>query len=101
MRRLRSFVFVQDEHGNSVTFGPDDAVPSWAATQITNPKAWIDGADAPAEESPAGAANDPARPPEKGPGSAREAWVAYAEALGFEIEDGATKADIIAAVDAV
>jgi len=33
-RRLRSFVHVFDERGNSHAFGPDDKVPAWAAKQM-------------------------------------------------------------------
>jgi hypothetical protein len=40
MARLASIVHVTDEKGQSIAFGPDDEVPAWAASKITNPKAW-------------------------------------------------------------
>lgn len=39
-RRLVAYVFVRDEHGRSVRFGPRDDVPGWAAEKIRNPRAW-------------------------------------------------------------
>ena len=39
-------------------------------------------------------------PPRGGPGSDRDAWAAYAASLGVDVPDGATRDDIITAVDA-
>lgn len=110
---LRCFVYVQDGHGDSVGFGPGDAVPAWAAAQITNPKVWADG-DAPAAATvipdPASSTaatppavqdvpGDVAAPPRNGPGSSRDAWAAYATSIGIDVKPGTTKADIIAEVE--
>lgn len=42
----------------------------------------------------------PAAPPRRGRGATTPAWLAYAEALGVTVPDGATRDDIIAAVAA-
>lgn len=42
----------------------------------------------------------PSRPPENGPGSSRDHWVEYARACGVDVDPDATRAEIIAAVDA-
>jgi len=39
-------------------------------------------------------------PPKSGRGSSRDAWAAYAEANGIDVDADATKDDIIAALDA-
>jgi hypothetical protein len=39
-------------------------------------------------------------PPKTGRGSSRDAWAAYAGAHEFEVEEGATREDIIAGLDA-
>jgi hypothetical protein len=43
------------------------------------------------------AAGDP--PPKAGRGSGRDAWAAYADSVGVEVEDGWSRNDIIAAVE--
>jgi hypothetical protein len=80
------------ETGNTVHFTPDDDVPDWAAEQIDNPDIWADG-DADGDDS--------GEPPRAGKGSGRDAWAAYAESLGVEFDEDATRDDIIAAVDEV
>lgn len=39
-------------------------------------------------------------PPRNGAGSGRDAWKAYADTLGLEVADDATRDDIVAAVEA-
>ena len=39
-------------------------------------------------------------PPQGGPGSGKDAWAAYAASQGVEVEDGATRDEIIAACEA-
>lgn len=39
------------------------------------------------------------RPPEKGKGSSRDAWVAYAESRGVLVDDAASKEDIVDALN--
>lgn len=54
MAQLAKYVFVRDERGRRHTFGPDDEVPSWAVSKITNPSAWGERApDAPDPVAPA------------------------------------------------
>jgi len=116
--RLRTHVHVRDEKNVAHVFGPDDEVPRWAAAKITNPKAWAqqpeiveddDPATVPAssgaaEQTPAGGGSQDsaggARPPKVGAGSSREVWAAYAAVRGLELPESASKADIIAAVEA-
>ena len=57
---------------------------------MTRP-AWVDRANQ---------TNRPETPPRSGRGATTEAWRAYATALGYPIPDGASRAVIIAAVDA-
>lgn len=123
MRTLTAFVHLVDDQGRLRSFGPADVVPEWAAEQITNPKAWTDRAaeaeeataaspaapETPVEEpgeSPAGdgehAAEDEPQagpPPKAGPGSSREAWAAYADANGFEVDPEDGRDEIIAGLD--
>lgn len=42
MAKLATFVHVTNDRGVSVAFGPDDEVPEWAQSLITNPKAWAE-----------------------------------------------------------
>lgn len=91
----------------SGTFGPADDLPDWAAAAITNPDVW-DGdppaASPAAEPAPpattGGGDGDLVEPPRSGKGSGLEAWVAYAKDLGYDVAEGATREQIIAAIDA-
>lgn len=56
---------------------------------VTNPRAWVGDPDS--QES--------GEPPRSGRGSSVEAWRDYAVVAGVEVEDDATRDDIIAAVD--
>ncbi|WP_228973394.1 hypothetical protein [Streptomyces sp. DH12] len=40
MAKLATVVHVTDDKGVSHVLTPADEVPAWAASQITNPKAW-------------------------------------------------------------
>jgi hypothetical protein len=130
MARLAAYVYLTDpDDGSTVGFGPDDEVPAWAVEQVSNPDAWAeppagieqDAGEITAEPGPepasvvvdpvsddatpneGGPAAAPAAvepPPKGGPGSGREAWAAYAVALGFEVDDEMTRDDIIDAVEA-
>lgn len=119
-RRLVQYVWLSDpDTGTPVGFGPDDHVPSWAEELIENPDAWGEGegatpkrlhsdnagqsrADVPdpggSSSPPAGGGDGP--PPMVGAGSGRDAWAAYADAKGFQVEDGDKRAGIIAALEA-
>jgi len=103
-RLAATVVLVKEFTGEPVVFNPGDEPPKWAADQITNPKAW-----APEEESTpdgdgdgSGTSGDegPEEPPRVGKGSGVKAWQEYAEAIGVEVPDGASRDEIIAAVDA-
>lgn len=47
-KRLTGYVTVTDGDGTPHRFGPDDKVPSWAASKITNPAAWATDDETPA-----------------------------------------------------
>jgi hypothetical protein len=73
--------------GETKFYGPDDEVPPEIAKQIGE-HAWE-----PEESKTDG-------PPAKaGKGSSKEAWVAYAEASGVAVPDGASREEIVAALD--
>lgn len=96
--KLAVYVDVHDDDGVAHCFGPGDVPPAWAVQRIDRPDVWAStpavGADT-AESSPVG---EPLRP---GAGSRKDTWLAYAESLGINIAEGATKAEVIAAVAAL
>lgn len=94
MASLRGHVVLRNPDTLLVeTFGPGDDVPAWAAERITNPEVL-------AQESAPAPQDGPVEPPRAGRGASAKAWSAYAAELGVEVQDGATREDIIAAVDA-
>lgn len=106
--KLRTFVHVADEAGEVHVFGPDDKLPGWARSAITNPKAWDDSEDSHEEADPgAGGENggsvegDLVEPPRSGKGSGVEAWREYADKLGWfeDIPEDATRDDIMQSID--
>lgn len=107
-RRLNTFVLVHNSDGvTSKAYGPDDVIPAEVAKLITNPKVWADGP--PAESVTEATTTAPPAPevppvteapPRAGKGSSAPAWLAYATHLGLTVPDGASKAAIIALVDA-
>ncbi|MFJ6636563.1 hypothetical protein ACIQMR_35145 [Streptomyces sp. NPDC091376] len=62
MAKLAAIVHVTDENGVSHAFTPADEVPAWAASKITNPKAWAE-----APEVSASRLTEPAPPVKKAP----------------------------------
>lgn len=93
-RRLSGTVVLRDPAtGLPVVIGPADTVPEWAASLITNPGAWAGDSEA-ADEA------DEASIPRPDGRAGRDTWAEYAQSIGLEIDDDATKADIKAAVDA-
>ncbi|MGW7248823.1 hypothetical protein [Streptomyces decoyicus] len=100
-KQLTATVHVRDLQGRTVAFGPGDDVPAWAAKQITNPKAWGDGADSVdvvEVPTPPGVGVEP--PPRSGKGSGVEAWRAFAERKGVDVDQDATREDVVAACEA-
>jgi hypothetical protein len=73
------------EHGMVVEDGKlvDPSSPEAQAAEVEDVEAEAEGSTA---------------PPLGGPGSGRDAWVAYAEAQGVEVTDDMTRDDIAAAV---
>lgn len=96
-RRLTKTVVVRDPKtfGPKV-FHPGDDVPAWAADLITNPTAWSSEEDT--EDTPEGDESPPV-PPTSGKGSGRDAWAAYANAKGVEVEEDMSRDDIVAACE--
>lgn len=123
MPELAVTVYVHDELGEVHRFTPEDSVPVWAQKRITNPDAWatapsMSGSTQAAEAAPepttgsgdSGAPdvtvvppNDPGSaspPPKGGRGSGLGPWIAYADSIGVSVAEGATKDEVIAAVEA-
>lgn len=102
-RKLATYVHATGPDGRVVVLGPDSDLPDWAEGAITNPSAWEqpdEGDDAGSDDAEAGAGGDAAeRPPTSGSGSGVGAWRTYAAARGVEVPDGATRDEIVAAVD--
>lgn len=83
--------------------------PEWACAAITNPDVWTDdGSDVAgtppsagdvAEDGQTVEADSPAPPPQSGPGSGRDVWVAYAAAHDVDVPDDASRDDIISRLD--
>lgn len=71
-----------------VAIGPDDEIPSWARKLVHKRHLGDQAGDA-----------DGGVPPRGGPGSGRDAWAEYAGANGVEIDEDASRDDIIAALD--
>jgi hypothetical protein len=106
MPRLRTTVHVVDLEGRTRSFGPGEDLPGWAAEQITNPDVWEGELPAHLNEQgepqervatrPAGQAE--ARlpePPRAGKGSGRDAWAVYASRHGVEVDEDASRDDIV------
>jgi hypothetical protein len=102
--RLNTTVFVVDPDGRDRPFGPGEDLPDWAAEQISNPDVWDGepptrthgdqggtGQQAPATQTPAPGKE----PPRSGKGSGRDAWAAYAVQRGVDVNDDATRDDVI------
>lgn len=99
MRRLTTYVHAveRDDNGTTLqsgTFGPGDDVPGWARKAITNPDVWDGQDDEPSEPERL------SRPTKAGPGSSEKAWRAYAAQENVTVADGASRDEIIAAVEA-
>jgi hypothetical protein len=109
MPRLRTTVHVVDLEGRTRAFGPGEDLPDWAAEQITNPDVWegelpahlnAEGEPQPrvATPAPATPASQMQEPPRSGKGSGRDAWAAYAASHGVEVEEAASRDDIVDAL---
>lgn len=86
-RRLAGYVVLPDPTtAEPVVLSPEVDVPAWAVPLITNPECWASsGLDEPARA---------------GRGSSRDAWASYASGIHVAFPEGATRDEIIAAVDA-
>lgn len=94
-RRLRTYVHVHGDDGQTAVFGPDDDIPLSIAAKITNPDVWADKPSALAPEPPGVSG----MPPKRGPGSGATAWREYASSKGVEVPADAPRDDVIAALD--
>ncbi|QJU54340.1 hypothetical protein SCB71_14435 [Herbiconiux sp. KACC 21604] len=125
MSKLNTHVTVHDENGVAHTFTPDDTVPGWAETAITNPNVWAEKPSKaassgktkskgkeksepkqePAQEPTGSEDGELVVPPMVGAGSSADAWKAYAVAAvakagqNIEFPEDAKRGDIIAALD--
>jgi hypothetical protein len=99
-QKLAYTVVVADDKGNQHTFGTaTENLPAWARKAITNPAAWADGS-APDEADTDNAADTDGPPPKSGAGSGAAAWRAYAKHAEVEVDDKASREDVIAALEA-
>ncbi|WP_329151223.1 hypothetical protein OIU91_28385 [Streptomyces sp. NBC_01456] len=101
-QQLVATVHVRDLQGRTVVLEPGDDVPAWAVRQITNPKAWVevvDTVDVAQAPTPPGAGGVEA-PPRSGKGSGVEAWRSFADRKGVDVDQDATREDVIAACEA-
>lgn len=119
----------KQEPGRDGMFGPGDSLPDWAVAAISNPDVW-DGDPPPRTEASApgesreqkrarllaqlaelgdddgagggdsGQGGQDGPPPRGGAGSGAPAWRVYAERNGVEVADGASRDEIVAALDA-
>lgn len=112
MKVLAVNVALRDPETHSpVVFEAGTVPPKWALAEITNAKAWTSGqADVkPAETPPAApvAAPEPSKnpsavvekPPSGGEGSGLDHWKVYAEHLGIDVPETATRGDVITLVE--
>lgn len=70
---------------------------AWSQDLSTIPDAFWDG---PVGGPEVLAADGPPEPPRAGRGSGASAWRSYAAAVGVDVPDGASRDEIVAAVDA-
>jgi hypothetical protein len=94
--KLVSYVHVADERGTFAAFGPDDEVPEWAARKMG--AHCFEGGVHPLADEKESPSDTP--PPKAGAGSSKEAWASYAAGKGVEVEDGASRDQILEALDA-
>jgi hypothetical protein len=94
------YVHIMNERGSEpVAFGPGDDVPEWAARKM-GAHVFPDGKHPYPDEATAESEREPgAIPPKGGAGSGRDAWAAYANDVEVDIAAGATRDEIIAAIE--
>lgn len=93
-KQLAATVHVMNpDTGLNEIFLAGSTPPKWAADLITNPGAWQ-------TEEQQGAVSEDGPPPRSGSGSGRARWVEFAESQGVEVDDEATKDDIISLLEA-
>ncbi|BDM70615.1 hypothetical protein HEK616_41020 [Streptomyces nigrescens] len=67
MARLAVHVHLSDSQGRPHVFGPDDEVPEWAHSAITNPAAWAEAPEMPRESTSATPPAKKAAPAKRAP----------------------------------
>lgn len=87
-RAEASFALRNPKTGYVEVFAHGDEVPGWAADQVT---------DGPVIKKGRAKAR-PEEPPKAGPGSGAAAWRDYAEQIGVEVPEDASRDEIINAV---
>lgn len=74
-------------HGRSGTFGPNDKVPDWAVSAISNPDVWESEPER--TEAPSVEVKEP---PRGGPGSSATAWHEFVVSQNLDVPDNASTA---------
>jgi hypothetical protein len=96
-RRLIAYV-----HVGGVAYGPGDEVPADVAKRIGE-HAWADDDSdqvVESEQDPGGGGQDDVEaPPRSGRGSGVEAWKAFAEQHDVEVDEDASRDDIVALLE--
>lgn len=102
LRKDVNVIVYHPQNGKRVVLEGGSEVPVWAKNQID--ASLLDGGEKANPAAPKGAPavtiDLPKQPPRSGKGSGKGAWAEYAAAVGVHVPDGASAADIIAAVDA-
>jgi hypothetical protein len=99
-KKLAVNVLVVGEDGSPHALYAGETVPDWAAEQVGEHCFDADRDDedvAPELESEEGSSGIP---PKSGRGSGAKAWASYAQANGLDVDEDASKDDIIAALEA-
>lgn len=101
-------VYVTDADGARHAFVAGDEIPEWAAPRmrdvtddgtsasaepVNTGEVLVTGSDDPSDD------DGPVAPPRSGPGSGVQAWRTYAETLGVDVPDDASRDDIVDLLD--
>lgn len=99
-KKLAVNVIVVGEDGSPVALLAGDKVPDWASEQVGDH--CFEGHGDNNEGLPAELESEEGSgiPPKSGRGSGAKAWVGYAQANGLDVDENASKDDIITALEA-
>lgn len=99
-KKLAVNVLVVGEDGSPVALLAGDEVPAWAKEQVGDHCFDGDSNDADDDAPELESGEGGGIPPKSGRGSGAQAWADYAQANGVDVDEDASKDDIIAALEA-